>query len=187
MCWHFRKARGKNIRVRRKTALANFTIFARKLLLYNGMWRNGSTNIKLSSSLNAFIVLLSLLVQYTSSSPMSGAFVTIFYEDGPTSGERFLAIRVLMRSIERTNSKFDRYVLVPSSVGISDQRKMILEREGIYVHAVDTLVTTNVPGGWSNPLAHLIHWRNWLALWDDPVLRKKDRWVAIEPECMLVQ
>jgi hypothetical protein len=115
------------------------------------------------------------------------AFVTIFYDHMVDSDDLFLATRVLMRSIADSHTRFRKIVIIPED-GIQDKSREILEKDGndieiLRVDIPNVFLDTNI----LDPRAQLLHMRNKLILWDDPVLSTLKRIVYLDPENLVLK
>lgn len=115
-----------------------------------------------------------------------GAFATIFYDHGVDSDAMLLAIRVLMKSIRESRTKYRTIVIVPSD-GLLPKNKALFLRDD----PTTEIVRADIPNvfkmtGVNDPRAQLLHMRNKLVLWDDPVLTTLRRIVYLEPENLVM-
>ncbi|KAJ0402903.1 hypothetical protein ATCC90586_006025 [Pythium insidiosum] len=114
--------------------------------------------------------------------PMDGAFATIFYDHGQDSDDMLLAIRVLMRSIRDSHTQYRKMVIVPSDGLRASSRETFL-RDDPQIE----IIRAEIPNVFrhhtlTEPRAQLLHMRNKLVLWDDPLLSKMQRIVYLDPE-----
>lgn len=119
--------------------------------------------------------------------PQDAAFATFFYDYGDDSDALFLATRVMMRSIKDSQTKFRKLVLVPKD-GIDAARARVLQQDDPTIEIVRTGVSnvfllTSI----TDHRAQLLHMRNKLAIWDDPVLSQLQRVVYLDPENLVLR
>ncbi|TMW55973.1 hypothetical protein Poli38472_008621 [Pythium oligandrum] len=115
-----------------------------------------------------------------------GAFATIFYDYGEDSDAMLLAIRVLMRSIRDSQTKYRKLVIVPQD-GLLPTSKQRFQQDDPSIE----IVRADIPNIFRrnsvmDPRAQLLHMRNKLVLWDDPVLAKLQRIVYLDPENLVL-
>uniref|UniRef100_K3WI18 Uncharacterized protein n=1 Tax=Globisporangium ultimum (strain ATCC 200006 / CBS 805.95 / DAOM BR144) TaxID=431595 RepID=K3WI18_GLOUD len=119
--------------------------------------------------------------------PKDGAFATFFYDHGEESDALFLATRVMMKSIKESETVYRKVVIVPKD-GIDEAKQRILFQDDPTIE----IVRTSVPNVYlhtvfTDPRAQLLHMRNKLVIWDDPVLSKLKRIVYLDPENLVLR
>lgn len=116
-----------------------------------------------------------------------GAFATIFYDNSEDSEALLLATRVLMRSIKETKTRFRRIVIVPED-GLQPLTRAVLQLDDPHIEIVQaSFANVFKQSSMTNHRTQLLHMRNKLALWDDPVLSKLKRIVYLDPENLLMK
>lgn len=125
--------------------------------------------------------------RYTLPQPDEAAFATFFYDHGADSDALFLATRVLMRSIRESGTVFRKILLVPRD-GIARAKADVLLQDDPTIELVRTTAAnvflhTSV----TDHRAQLLHMRNKLVVWDDPVLAKLKRVAYLDPENLVLR
>ncbi|CCI41431.1 unnamed protein product [Albugo candida] len=118
--------------------------------------------------------------------PNEGAFATVFYDYGRDSDDLLLSVRVLMRSIKDSNTKYRKFVLVPED-GLRQKTEKLFRRDGEI-----EIIQVDIPNVFRDTVltdrrAHLMHMRNKLVIWDDPILNEMKRIVYLDPENLVLQ
>nr|CCA23792.1 transmembrane protein putative [Albugo laibachii Nc14] len=118
--------------------------------------------------------------------PNEGAFATIFYDYGRDSDDLLLSVRVLMRSIKDSSTRYRKFVLVPED-GLRQKTEKLFRRDGDI-----EIIQVDIPNVFRDTLlidqrAHLMHMRNKLVIWDDPILNQMKRIVYLDPENLVIQ
>ncbi|GAB9463419.1 hypothetical protein Gpo141_00000881 [Globisporangium polare] len=119
--------------------------------------------------------------------PDEAAFATFYYDHGDDSDALFLATRVMMKSIKESKTVFRKLVLVPKD-GMSFAKAQILKQDDPEIE----IVRTGVPNVFlhasiTDHRAQLLHMRNKLVIWDDPVISKLKRVVYLDPENLVLR
>lgn len=119
--------------------------------------------------------------------PKEGAFATFFYDHGEDSDALFLATRVMMKSIKESKTVYRKFVIVPKD-GIDKRKELILKQDDPTIE----IIRTNVPNVYlhtsiTDHRAQLLHMRNKLVIWDDPVISKLKRVVYLDPENLVLR
>lgn len=116
-----------------------------------------------------------------------GAFATILYDHGDESEALLLATRVLMRSIRNSETRFRRIVIVPQD-GLQPRSEALLRQDDPQIE----IVRTKIPNVFrhsqlTDHRTQLLHMRNKLVIWDDPVLSTLKRVVYLDGENLVLR